>query len=80
LKGVSAREQFAFLRLPQGTNALSVKRSCRRKLEMNLKLTQTKKEKRIKPLQLRISNLFERRNSIGDLTMRPLILGVYLCY
>ncbi len=49
-KGVSPREQFAFLTLLQGTNPLSVKRSCRRKLKMNLKLSQTKKEKRMKPV------------------------------
>jgi hypothetical protein len=72
---ISAREQFAFLRLPQRTNALSVKRSYRRKLKMNLKLTQTKKEKRMKPVQLRISNFFERRNSTGDLTMKRSCAG-----
>jgi hypothetical protein len=42
---------------------------------MNLKLTQIKKEKRMKPVQLRISNLFERRNSTGDRTMKRLIFG-----
>ncbi len=75
LKGVLPREQFAFIRLPQGANALSVKRSYKRKLKMNLKLTQIKKEKRMKPIQLRISNLFERRNSTRDRTMKHLIFG-----
>jgi hypothetical protein len=42
---------------------------------MNLKLTQTKKEKRMKSVQLKLSNLFEGRNSLGDCTMRPLIFG-----
>jgi hypothetical protein len=42
---------------------------------MNLKLSQTTKEKRMKPVQLRISNFFARRTSIGDCKMKPLILG-----